>query len=127
MINIFYSWQSDSSSSVNRNFIKSTLKKAIQSLKKGSENIQIEMRVDTATDALPSSPDIAASIFEKISNSQIFLCDVTIINPPSKLKKLMRFLTRKFVRLTPRANVSKCGLTKKQIYGMPEMRLSLSK
>ncbi|HIK18771.1 MAG TPA: hypothetical protein IGS53_26290 [Leptolyngbyaceae cyanobacterium M33_DOE_097] len=83
----FYSWQSDSPSSTNRNFIKSVLEKAIQLLKKGSEDIQVELRVDTATDALPGSPDIAASIFEKISNSQISLCDVTIINSPSTVGK----------------------------------------
>jgi hypothetical protein len=105
MINIFYSWQSDSPSSTNRNFIKSALEKTIQSLKKGSEDIQVEMRVDTATDALPGSPDIAASIFEKISNSQIFLCDVTIINSPSTVEKIIRSLTKKIVRQTPNPNV----------------------
>jgi hypothetical protein len=105
MINIFYSWQSDSPSSTNRNFIKSALEKAIQSLKKGSEYIQIEMRVDTATDGLPGSPDIAASIFEKILNSQIFLCDVTIINSQSTVEKIIRFLTKKIVRQTPNPNV----------------------
>jgi hypothetical protein len=105
MINIFYSWQSDSPSSTNRNFIKSALEKAIRSLKGGSEDIQVEMRVDTATDALPGSPDIAASIFEKISNSQIFLCDVTIINAPSTLDKVIRFLTKRTVRQTPNPNV----------------------
>ncbi|MEH1939166.1 MAG: hypothetical protein V7L01_02965 [Nostoc sp.] len=106
MINIFYSWQSDLPSSSNRNFIESTLKKAIESLKKGSEDIRIEMRVDTATSALSGSPDIAASIFDKISHSQIFICDVSIINKyPSMIDKLIRWFTKRSTRLTPNPNV----------------------
>lgn len=105
MINVFYSWQSDSSSSLNRNFINDALEKAKKSFKRGSEDIYIEMCVDTATNKLAGSPDIADSIFKKISNSQIFVCDVTIINPPSKFEKMMRFLTKKNVRLTPNPNV----------------------
>jgi hypothetical protein len=105
MINIFYSWQSDSLSSSNRNFIEDALEKARKSLKKASETIHIEMRVDTATNELAGSPDIADSIFKKISSSQIFLCDVTIINSPSKFEKMMRNLTKKNMRLTPNPNV----------------------
>jgi hypothetical protein len=112
MITIFYSWQSDSPSSSNRSFIKDALEKAIKALKKGSEEkgseaIKIEMRVDTATDNLPGSPDISASIFEKISNSQIFIGDVTIINPSSRVDNLIRLLTRSSssTRLMPNPNV----------------------
>lgn len=110
MITIFYSWQSDSPSSSNRSFIKDALEKAIKALKKGSEEngsetIKFEMRVDTATDKLPGSPDISASIFEKISSSQIFIGDVTIINPSSRVDNLIRLLTRSSTRLTPNPNV----------------------
>lgn len=87
MINIFYSWQSDSPLYTNRNLIKDALEKAIKSLNKGSEEIKLEMRIDTATDSLSGSPDIAASIFNKISNSHIFVCDTTIINPSSRIEK----------------------------------------
>ncbi|MBH8561755.1 hypothetical protein I8748_06110 [Nostoc sp. CENA67] len=105
MINIFYSWQSDSPSSSNRTLIKDALEKAIKSLNKGSEEIRVEMRVDTATDHLSGSPDIAASIFEKISNSHIFICDATIINPLSPIEKITKFLGKKSKRLTPNPNV----------------------
>jgi len=105
MINIFYSWQSDLPSSSNRNLIKDALEKAIKSLNKGSEEIKIEMRIDTATDSLSGSPDIAASIFNKISNSHIFICDTTIINPSSRIEKLTNFFAQKSKRLTPNPNV----------------------
>ncbi|MBD2662998.1 hypothetical protein B6N60_00526 [Richelia sinica FACHB-800] len=105
MLNIFYSWQSDSPSSSNRSLIKNALNKAIKSLNKNSEDIKIEMRIDTATDNLSGSPDIAASIFEKISNSHIFICDATIINPLSPLEKIALPFYQKNKRLTPNPNV----------------------
>lgn len=105
MINIFYSWQSDSPSSSNRNFIEDALKKAIKSLNKDSEEIRIEMRIDTATDNLSGSPDIAASIFEKISKSHIFICDTTIINPLSPIENITELFWKKSKRLTPNPNV----------------------
>ena len=105
MINIFYSWQSDSPSYSNQNLIKDALDKAIKSLNKGSEEIKVEMCIDTATDSLSGSPDIAASIFNKISNSHILVCDTTIINPSSRIETITNFFTQKSKRLTLNPNV----------------------
>lgn len=68
---IFYSWQSDIGS--NRNFIAKCLKSAITRM--------TSFEMDTATRDSKGSPDIASTILAKIRSSNLFLADVSIINP----------------------------------------------
>lgn len=77
---IFYSWQSDLPNSTNRTFIQTALERAAQSIR-NDPAIAVEPVVDRDTAGVPGSPDIADAIFEKIDNCQIFVCDVSIINP----------------------------------------------
>lgn len=77
---IFYSWQSDLPNSTNRTFIQTALERAAQSIR-NDPAIAVEPVVDRDTAGVPGSPDIADAIFEKIDNCQIFICDVSIINP----------------------------------------------
>src|SRR5436305_3979267 len=76
---IFYSWQSDLPNAVNRSFIEKALETAIKSVR-NDDSIQIEPVIDRDTSGVPGSPDIAGTILEKIEQSQIFVCDVSIIN-----------------------------------------------
>lgn len=94
---IFYSWQSDIKK--NKNFIQTCLEKAIKELKKKYSNeIFLEISIDRDTKNKTGSPSIATTIFEKINTSDIFICDVTIINK----SKIKLFNAR---RLTPNPNV----------------------
>lgn len=83
---IFYSWQSDLPGNVNRYFILDALKRAVSILRK-DEGIKVEPRVDHDTSGVAGSPDIVATILSKIDNSQIFVCDVSVINPDSVDRK----------------------------------------
>ncbi|MDD2563599.1 MAG: hypothetical protein PHU27_05235 [Salinivirgaceae bacterium] len=95
--NIFYSWQSDIPK--NRNTIESAIVKAIKELKKiKQKEIELEINLDRDTKDNSGSPDIADTIFMKILNSDIFICDVTIIN-----NSLLE--VDKKQRLTPNPNV----------------------
>ena len=77
---IFYSWQSDLPNSTNRSFIQTALERAARSI--GNDPaIAVEPVVDRDTAGIPGSPDIADTIFEKIDSCQVFVCDVSIINP----------------------------------------------
>jgi len=94
---IFYSWQSDISK--NRNLILSCIEKAIKDvIKKQHKDLQLEINIDRDTRNKSGSPEIADTIFKKIDITDIFICDVTIIN---------NSLFAKFVngRLTPNPNV----------------------
>lgn len=80
VVKIFYSWQSDLPNSTNRGFIQRALERAAQSI--GNDPaIAVEPVVDRDTTGVPGSPDIADTIFEKIDSCQVFVCDVSIINP----------------------------------------------
>lgn len=76
--NLFYSWQSDLPQETNLNGIRSCLRDAASRLEAEISNIHIE--VDEATRGTSGSPNIPMTIFSKIENTDIFVCDITIIN-----------------------------------------------
>ena len=73
---VFYSWQSDSTSTFNRNFIENNLNKAIKKLNTDSD-IQLTLDKDTLNEA--GSPDIINTILRKIDEATVFVADVTAI------------------------------------------------
>ena len=76
---IFYSWQSDLPNSINRGFIEDSLERAIKELK-ADEELELDPCLDRDTSGVPGTPDIAATIFEKIRAADIFVGDVTFID-----------------------------------------------
>jgi hypothetical protein len=89
---IFYSWQSDLPNPTNRTLIEDALKGAAKALRQ-DESLQVEPVIDRDTSGVPGSPDIAATIFAKIDQAQVFVCDVSFVNPGAPQ------------RLTPNPNV----------------------
>ena len=89
---IFYSWQSDLPNSTNRAFIQRALEQAAKEIR-GDDSIAVEPVIDRDTAGVPGSPDIAATILEKIDQCDIFACDISIINQGAT------------TRLTPNPNV----------------------
>ncbi len=84
---IFFSWQSDLPEKTNRGFIENALKKAAQEIR-NDNSIHIEPVIDRDTLGIPGSPDIAATIFSKIDECQIFVCDCSIINQENAGRKV---------------------------------------
>lgn len=76
---IFYSWQSDLDSKLNRNFIETAIRKASKKVSK-NDSIAFDMVVDRDTIGIPGSPSIVESITGKIAKSDLFICDVSIVN-----------------------------------------------
>ena len=83
---IFYSWQSDLPNPTNRSFIQTALEKSAKGIKQ-DKSISVHPVIDRDTSNVPGSPDIAATIFDKIDNCSIFACDVSIINSESEYRK----------------------------------------
>lgn len=79
---IFYSWQSDLPNNTNRGFIQEQLEAAVEELKK-TEQLTVDPVVDRDTAGVAGSPDIGLTIFTKISNAAVFVCDVSIIQNPN--------------------------------------------
>ena len=76
---IFYSWQSDLPNATNRRFIQEALEHAAQAVR-ADNSIEVEPVIDRDTAGVPGSPDIAATILEKIDQCDVFVCDLSIIN-----------------------------------------------
>ena len=74
---VFYSWQSDLPNGTNRTFIEGCLNKAIKELRVAQP--QLDPCLDRDTANVPGSPDIAATILDKIDNCHIFACDISIV------------------------------------------------
>lgn len=90
---IFYSWQSDLPNNTNWTFIEDSIILATKELKK-IQPIPINIDIDRATREDTGSPDITESIFSKISNSSVFLADISIVNSSDES-----------IRKTPNPNV----------------------
>lgn len=85
-LSIFYSWQSDSPSKVNRYFIRDCLQQALKKL--NNENLLEEaIRLDHDTAGIPGTPDIANTIFKKIENASVFVADLTLSSAAISGKK----------------------------------------
>ena len=82
---VFYSWQSDSAPTFNRNFIENNLNKAIKKLNADSD-IRLTLDKDTLNEA--GSPDIINTILRKIDEAMVFVADVTAICKTDKDKFL---------------------------------------
>lgn len=83
---VFYSWQSDLPNSTNRGFIQKALEDAAK-LIRSDDSIEIDtVIIERDTAGVPGAPDIANTIFSKIDGSDIFVCDVSIINQREKSK-----------------------------------------
>lgn len=75
---IFYSWQSDLPKDTNLNAIRQSIREASSLVESEIEDTRIE--VDEATRDTTGSPNIPKTIFDKISASDVFICDLTTIN-----------------------------------------------
>lgn len=75
---IFWSWQSDRSERETRHLVREALVVALDRLT-GDSDIEERLEIDHDTRGLPGSPDIVASILEKIEAASIFVADITPI------------------------------------------------
>jgi len=96
-VSVFYSWQSDSVASNNRSAIQTAIKSAVKHLAnkgvgtydvdttsrpgKADENLKFDVKVDQAANGIPGSPKIPDEIIKKINSTDIFIADISIVNP----------------------------------------------
>lgn len=85
---IFYSWQSDTDTKNNRNFIEDAIIKA----KKENQDY---IEVDRDTKNTNGAQDISQVIFEKIDNCDLFIADVSLVGKYNK----GTFLKRKIKKI----------------------------
>ena len=77
--NIFYSWQSDLPNNDNRTFVETCIKRAVK-LNNSDVDLGLFLDYERDTRGEAGSPDIVEVIFNKIAKSDVFICDISIIN-----------------------------------------------
>ena len=76
---VFYSWQDNSDSKLNRYFIGDCLERAIKKVNRHDE--LADLVIDRDTKSVPGMPDIGQTVFDKIEKAAVVVADLTIINP----------------------------------------------
>lgn len=86
-LRIFYSWQSDLPNNKNRGLIERCLKQALKSVYENNDDIT-EYTIESDSREESGTPDIVASIFEKIDSCDVFVGDISIINSQAEERKV---------------------------------------
>jgi hypothetical protein len=93
---IFWSWQSDTPKEIGRFFVRDALREAIQALKTDEDLLEpvereaaAKLELDSDRQGVPGTPDLAATIFEKIEAADVFLADVSLVGATPDGKKLI--------------------------------------
>jgi hypothetical protein len=73
---VFYSWQSDLPEAANLKLIRNALSQAANVIN-ADHGLNLHVMIDEATREVPGSPNIADSIFTKIRESDVFVCDLS--------------------------------------------------
>ena len=76
-IKIFYAWQLHTKPEYNKNLIHSAITSAIKNLSGKGILKDVELVLEHDTKGIPGSPNINEEIDKKISESDIFICDLT--------------------------------------------------
>jgi hypothetical protein len=86
---LFFSWQSDTTNKIGRNFIERCLERAIGELQADAdvELANREIAIDRDTRDVPGSPPIMETIFAKIDAADVFLADMTYVATRPKGEK----------------------------------------
>jgi hypothetical protein len=87
---VFYSWQSDLPNATNRGFIERCLRDALDAIK-ADPVLTLAPRLDRDTSGVSGSPDIAATIFEKIAAADVVVVDVSFVDDASTAADTRRF------------------------------------
>lgn len=75
---VFYSWQSDRDQKRHRFFLRDVLSRVVKELRADAE-LEDAPRLDHDTNGEAGTPDIPATILRKITDSSIFVADVTFV------------------------------------------------
>lgn len=85
-LNIFYSWQSDLPNKTNRQFIKKCLDAAMKDIHANNKIIS-DWNIESDSRGEIGTPELASGIFSKIDQCDIFVADISIINPNTDFRK----------------------------------------
>lgn len=93
-LKIFYSWQTETDTKYNKNFILTCIEKAVKALSRKPEFKDVEFIIQEGVTDEPGSPGVASKINdERIPNCDIFIADLSVVN---QIGWLAKWIQKKF-------------------------------
>jgi hypothetical protein len=92
-LTVFYAWQNDAPSQLNRFLIRDVLEGASKSIRNDA-SVEDSPRLDHDTLGVSGTPEITSTIFSTIKQCAVFVADVTLVGAslsmaPSRERKLL--------------------------------------
>jgi hypothetical protein len=104
-LTLFFSWHS-TQTKYNKNFILSCIDKATKKISKTPEFKDAEFEVLEGVRGEPGSPQVAAKIIdERIPNCDVFIADLSVVNPEPRVSKVVNWFIRRKPKLFQNNNV----------------------
>lgn len=75
---VFYAWQSDRPTTINRNFIRKALDEAAKRIT-GDASVGVDVLIDADTEGVVGTPPVTETILGKIAASDVFVPDLTFV------------------------------------------------
>lgn len=106
-LKIFYSWQTETDTTYNKNFILRCIDKAVKNLNRKPEFKDVEFIVQEGVKGEPGSPGVASKISdERIPNCDIFIADLSVVNQIGRFAKwIQKHVDKKIFRPAQNNNV----------------------
>jgi hypothetical protein len=106
-LKIFYSWQLETDTRCNKNFILTCIEKTIRNLNRKPEFKDVEFIIQEGVKGEPGSPGVASKINdERIPNCDIFIADLSVVNQIGKFTKwIQKNFDKKIFRPSQNNNV----------------------
>ena len=80
-LRIFYSWQTTTDKTYNKNFISTAIEKAVKNIRRKPEFKDVEFEVQNGINREPGSPQVASKIIDdRIPKCDIFIADLSVVN-----------------------------------------------
>jgi hypothetical protein len=77
-ITVFYAWQSDRPTNINRNFIRTALDQAAGRIGEDAE-LGVDVLIDADTEGVVGTPPVTETILSKIAAADVFVPDLTFV------------------------------------------------
>jgi len=96
-ITIFYSWQSRTDETYNKEFIRDCIRAALKQIRKNKGKLKdVTFELQEGIDKIAGSPPVASTIMDKrIPNCNIFIADLTVTDSLSDREKFLQFFAGK--------------------------------
>lgn len=87
-LNLFYCWQGQTNKGRDRVYLRKCIDEVVAQINKSYG--QFSIIIQESSEGIGGSPEVVSEIKNRIENCDIFIADISIVNPYSRIEKLLR-------------------------------------